>query len=132
MRTTYWEEGVYIPEAMEEINHVLRDYRTGEAAAMDRELMDLLYAIRTKSGNTKPFRIISGYRSPKTNAMLNKKTSGVAKKSLHMEGKATDINLPGTDLAQLRKIAMHIKGGGVGFYPKSGFVHVDVGRVRYW
>jgi uncharacterized protein YcbK (DUF882 family) len=132
LRTTYWEEGIYIPEALEEINHLLRDYRTGEAMPMDRGVIDLLYAIRTKTGNTKPFRIISGYRSPKTNAMLNKNTSGVAKKSLHMQGKAIDINLPGTQLADLRKVAMHLKSGGVGFYPKSGFVHVDVGRVRYW
>jgi uncharacterized protein YcbK (DUF882 family) len=132
LRTTYCEEGIYIPEALEEINHILRDHRTGDVTPMNRELIDLLHAIRTETGNTKPFRIISGYRSPKTNAMLNKNTSGVAKKSLHMQGKAIDINLPGMALADLRKMAMHLKRGGVGFYPKSGFVHVDVGRVRYW
>ncbi len=132
LRTTYWEEGIYIPEALEEINHILRDHRADKAAAMDIGVIDLLHAIRSEVGTRKPFQIISGYRSPRTNAMLHNNTSGVAKKSLHMEGKAIDINLPGLALSDLRKVAMHLKRGGVGFYPKSNFVHVDVGRVRYW
>lgn len=132
LRTTYWEQGVYHPEALEEIQHVLRDFRTGETHDMDIALFDLLHNIQSKTGGNKAFNVISGYRSPKTNAMLNNTTQGVAKKSLHTVGKAIDINLPGLDLKHLRKIAMHEKQGGVGFYPKSNFVHVDTGRVRYW
>jgi uncharacterized protein YcbK (DUF882 family) len=132
LRTTYWEEGIYIPEALDEINHLLRDHRTGEVMQMDVALFDLLHDIRSKADTRKPFNIISGYRSPQTNATLRNHSSGVAKKSLHMQGKAIDINLSGVDLSQLRKIAMHEKSGGVGYYPASNFVHVDVGRVRYW
>lgn len=132
LRTIYWEKGIYIPEGLEAISHILRDHRTGEQMEMNAELMDLLHAVRTRTGSKKPFRIISGYRSPKTNAMLNKTTSGVAKKSLHMQGKAIDINLPGVALSDLRKAAMDLKAGGVGYYPQSGFVHLDVGRVRHW
>lgn len=132
LRTTYWEQGVYHPEALEEINHVLRDFRTNETHDMDIALFDLLHDIRNKTGSNKSFNVISGYRSPKTNAMLNHTTQGVGKKSLHMVGKAIDINLPGFDLTELRKIAMHERQGGVGFYPKSNFIHVDTGRVRYW
>ena len=132
LRTTYWEQGVYHPEALAEINHVLRDFRTDETHAMDVALFDLLHDIRNKTGSNKSFNVISGYRSAKTNAMLNHTTQGVAKKSLHMVGKAIDINLPGFDLTHLRKIAMLEKQGGVGFYPKSNFVHVDTGRVRHW
>lgn len=132
LRTTYWADGVYLPESLEEISKVLRDHRTGDRIAMDKDVLDLLHAVRTKLDSRQPFQIISGYRSPKTNAMLHKNTSGVAKKSLHMLGQAIDINLPGTDLATLRKAAMSEKAGGVGYYPESNFVHVDSGRVRYW
>jgi len=132
LRTTYWADGVYIPESLEAINTILRDYRTGTEIAMDLRVLDLLHAVRTKVGSNQPFQIISGYRSPQTNAMLRQNTSGVAKKSLHMQGKAIDINLPGTDLAMLRKAAMHEKAGGVGYYPASNFVHIDSGRVRSW
>ncbi|MDP3301117.1 MAG: YcbK family protein [Sulfuricurvum sp.] len=132
INATYWADGSYIPEALSQMNHLLRDYRTDAATDMDTELFDLLYSIRTNLGTTKPFNVISGYRSPKTNAMLNSHSSGVAKKSLHMQGKAMDISLPGRDLSELKKIAMNLKQGGVGYYPSSDFVHVDVGRVRYW
>ncbi|WP_345988848.1 DUF882 domain-containing protein [Sulfurimonas sp. HSL1-2] len=132
LRTTFWAEGSYIPEALEDINKILRDHRTGTEAAMDSELLDLLHAVRTKLDSKEAFHIISGYRSPKTNAMLHNNTSGVAKKSLHMQGKAIDINLPRTELSMLRKAAVSEKIGGVGYYPESHFVHVDTGRVRYW
>lgn len=132
LHTTYWEEGVYHAEALKEINHLLRDHRTGGVIDMDVELLDLLHDIRNRTGTQQAFNVISGYRSPKTNAMLNQQTSGVAKKSLHMVGKAIDINLPGFQLADLRKVALQQKRGGVGFYPKSNFIHVDTGRVRYW
>lgn len=132
IRTTYWEDGIYHAEALQELNHLLRDHRTNEAHAIDSELFDLLHQIHQHSGKKQAFHVISGYRSPKTNAMLNRTTNGVAKKSLHMEGKAIDIRLPGLELQNLRKIAMKEQVGGVGFYPKSNFVHVDTGRVRYW
>lgn len=132
INTTFWADGSYIPEALSQMNHLLRDYRTSTATDMDTELFDLLYSIRTSFDTTKPFNVISGYRSPETNAMLNKHSSGVAKKSLHMQGKAIDINLPGHNLSDLKKIAMNLQQGGVGYYPSSDFVHVDVGRVRHW
>ena len=132
LKTTFWAEGIYIPESIAEINHILRDHRNGQAAQMDLELFDLLYAIRSNLGSNEAFHIISGYRSPQTNAKLAKNSSGVAKKSLHMQGKAIDINLPGRNLSDLRKVALAMKQGGVGYYPASDFVHVDVGRVRSW
>lgn len=132
INTIYWADGSYIPEALSQMNHLLRDYRTGIATEMDTELFDLLHCIRTNLDSTKPFNVISGYRSPQTNGMLNSHSSGVAKKSLHMQGKAMDINLPGRNLGDLKKIATDLRQGGVGYYPSSDFVHVDVGRVRYW
>lgn len=132
LKTTFWADGLYIPGAITEINHILRDHRSGQSAQMDLELFDLLYAIRSGMGSNEAFHVISGYRSPQTNAKLASHSSGVAKKSLHMQGKAIDINLPGRNLSDLRKIAMAMKQGGVGYYPESNFVHVDVGRVRSW
>ncbi|WP_197723362.1 DUF882 domain-containing protein [Thiomicrorhabdus aquaedulcis] len=134
LSTTYWEQGVYHKSAINEFNQLLRDHRTGESHPIDIKLFDLLHAIRAQTGRKDAFNVISGYRSAKTNAMLNGKSaaSGVAKKSLHMQGKAIDINLPGFKLADLRTIAMHQQRGGVGFYPKSNFIHVDTGSVRHW
>lgn len=132
LTTTFWAEGVYIPESLNAINHILRDHRSGTAAQMDVELFDLLHSIRSNLGSREPFHIISGYRSPASNATLRDHSAGVAKKSLHMEGKAIDLNIPGANLADIRKVAMNLKQGGVGYYPASDFVHVDVGRVRYW
>jgi len=131
---TYWADGNYLAEPLAEIDHLLRDFRTDEAHAMDPRLLDLLHRLQHKVGSNKPFEVISGYRSPKTNAMLRggSATSGVAKKSLHMQGRAIDVRLPGYDLAKLRKAALGLKGGGVGYYPKSNFLHLDTGRVRHW
>ncbi|HZD25004.1 MAG TPA: DUF882 domain-containing protein [Alphaproteobacteria bacterium] len=129
---TYWADGTYVDEELRAVNHLLRDFRTGEVHAIDPGLLDLLYLTRRRIGSDRPFQIISGYRSPQTNRMLRRHSSGVAKHSLHMEGMAIDIHLPGTRLADLRKAAMSLKGGGVGYYPASSFVHVDTGRVRYW
>lgn len=131
-RNVYWAEGIYIPEALEEISHILRDHHTGIAAPMDTRLLDLLYALRNDLDTTEPFQIFSGFRSSKSNAYLRKNTSAVAPKSLHMLGKALDVNLPGTDLSTLRKVAIRQRSGGVGYYPKSQFVHLDVGSVRFW
>ncbi|MGA9045928.1 DUF882 domain-containing protein [Sulfuricurvum sp.] len=130
--TTFWAEGVYIPEGLAEINYLLRDHRNNAVTEMDIELFDLLHSLRTKLDSREPFHVISGYRSPETNAKLRSNSTGVAKKSLHMEGKAIDINLPGRNLSDLRKVAMGLAQGGVGYYPASNFVHVDRGRVRSW
>ncbi len=129
--------GQYVPAGLAELNHGLRDWRTGEAFAMDRQLLALLVSLRDSlgmSGKTS-FDLISGYRSPKTNGALQSAGgahSGVASQSQHMLGKATDIHLPGVALDRLRQAAMALGKGGVGFYPADGFVHVDTGRVRHW
>lgn len=132
MRGLYWNEGTYVPEALEEINYVLRDYRTGEVKEIDTDLLDLLFALQRKLGSKGPFEIISGYRSPETNALLRRKSRGVARNSLHIRGKAIDIRLPGYELKTVRRAAVDLRRGGVGYYPSSDFVHVDIGRVRYW
>jgi uncharacterized protein YcbK (DUF882 family) len=115
-----------------DINHILRDHRTGEIKPIDPDLLDLLHALRTRLGTQRPFHVISGYRSPCTNEQLRSRSRGVARKSMHLFGKAVDIRIPGHDLADLRQAALAEQAGGVGYYPRPGFVHVDVGRVRFW
>ena len=132
LKVAYWADGHYLKEGLAEINHLLRDHRSGESYGMDKDLMDLLYALDLKMGGGKEFHIISGYRSPKTNAKLRKASNGVAKRSLHMQGRAIDIRMPGRRLTSLHKAAKSLKMGGVGLYTKSDFIHVDTGRVRYW
>lgn len=132
IRTTYWAEGQYIKESLVDINTIMRDHRSGEVYPIDPQLLDLLHTLQKKVEKKDPFSIISCYRSPATNAMLNKQSNGVAKRSLHMQGKAIDIRLPGCDLNNLRKAALAMKRGGVGYYPESDFIHVDTGRVRFW
>jgi uncharacterized protein YcbK (DUF882 family) len=132
LAATYWARGQYLSDGLEEINHILRDHRSGEIARIDPELLDLLHVLHGKLPAKGPFHVISGYRSPATNAQLRSQSSGVAKKSLHMKGMAIDIRLPGVELKELRRAAVQLRGGGVGYYAKSNFVHVDVGRVRYW
>jgi uncharacterized protein YcbK (DUF882 family) len=132
LKACYWAEGNYVPGGIREINQILRDHRTGDVYDMDQGLLDLLYLLQTRVDSKQTFQIISGYRSPKTNAMLSGKSKGVAKRSYHMQGKAIDIRLNGCDLKQLHKAALSLKAGGVGYYPSSDFIHVDVGRVRRW
>jgi uncharacterized protein YcbK (DUF882 family) len=129
---TYWADGDYLAEGLQTLNRLLRDHRTGEQAAMDRGLLDTLYALNLSLCEPGEFEIISAYRSPKTNAMLAGKNGGVAKRSLHMQGKAIDIRVQSCKLKLLREKAVALKAGGVGYYPKSNFIHVDTGRVRYW
>ncbi|MCH4296726.1 DUF882 domain-containing protein [Shewanella sp. 3B26] len=128
----YWIDGEYQRPILTGFDHLLRDHRANEAAPMDKRLYDLLFYLQENLKSRDTIHIISGYRSPKTNAMLAKKSGGVAKKSLHMEGKAIDIAIPGVRLDKVRDAAKELKLGGVGYYPQSGFVHVDVGRVRSW
>lgn len=128
----YWSNGDYVQSELAAINHLLRDHRADEAHAMDPKLLDFLYLTQAQVDRQGAFHVISGYRSPKTNARLRKKSSGVAKKSLHMQGRAIDVRLPGCQLKDLRKAALQLKLGGVGYYSKSGFIHMDTGRVRQW
>ena len=132
LSATYWAAGAYVPQALHRIDHVLRDHRTGDVRPIAPGLLDLLVALRDRLQTDAPFQIISAYRSPATNAMLAEHSSGVARQSLHTQGLAIDIRVPGRKLTALRDAALDLKGGGVGFYPRSDFVHVDIGRVRSW
>lgn len=125
-------DGQYQMSAIKELDNVLRDHRQNIVAPMDKRLYSLLHDLQTTLDYSGEIHVISGYRSPKTNALLAGKSSGVAKKSYHMRGMAIDIAMPGIELAKLRDAAIGLKQGGVGYYPKSGFIHVDVGRVRRW
>lgn len=128
----YWQDGKYLPDAFNDIRKIMRDFRTGDECAIDPRLIDVLFVVKEKTGKNAPFSLFSGYRSPKTNKMLRRRTEGVARGSLHMQGQAADINLPGVSLSKVEKTAMALRMGGVGYYPKSGFVHIDTGRVRKW
>lgn len=128
----YCDNGRYLPQSLEKINHILRDHRTNRVKAIDTELIDILYTINKRIRPTGPFSIISGYRCPATNEMLRRSTSGVAKKSFHTKGMAIDIRLPGYNTRRLRDLCIEMKTGGVGYYSRSDFVHVDVGPVRCW
>jgi uncharacterized protein YcbK (DUF882 family) len=132
LSTIYWSDGTYDAYSLDDINTILRDHRTGEIKPISLRLLDLLYAIKTRLGPDRQFHIISGYRSPKTNAILCVKSSSVAKKSLHMRGEAVDFFLPGCKLSLLRNTAINLQAGGVGYYPRLNFIHIDVGRIRSW
>ena len=128
----YYANGSYLPDALAEATRVMRDWRTGEERFIDPSLFDALQAIGDKLGTRAPFQIISGYRSPKTNAMLHARSNGVAEHSQHTIGKAIDVRIEGVDLSDLRDAAISLAAGGVGYYPVSNFVHVDTARVRQW
>jgi len=128
----YREGTIYVPEALEEIDHLLRDFRSGEIHPIDPRLLDILQAIQKHTGRDGSFEIISGFRSPATNAMLRGQSLGVAKRSLHMQGKAIDLRMTDLSTKNLRKAALDLGFGGVGYYPKSNFVHLDTGRFRTW
>jgi uncharacterized protein YcbK (DUF882 family) len=132
LRRVFWAEGEFVPEALQDINKLLRDHRNNKISQMDPQLLVLLDKVSAQFGDEHVLHVISGYRSPETNAMLHENSSGVAQHSLHMDGKAIDVRLPGTDLRLLHKAAMAARGGGVGYYPDSQFVHMDTGRVRHW
>lgn len=128
----YWQRGNYLTDALSDLDYVLRDHRTDEVHPIDPITLDLMAALSRKVNASQPFEIISGYRSPKTNEKLRGETSGVAKNSYHMKGQAVDLRLPGVPLEVVRKAALELRMGGVGYYPKSDFVHLDSGRVRSW
>lgn len=132
VRASYWENGRYLDDALGAIYQVLRDHRANVIHAIDTRLLDLLASLQAAVGNSRSFEVISGYRAPATNEMLRANSSGVAQGSLHLQGKAIDIRLPGTELLALHRAAVGLRVGGVGLYRSSNFIHVDTGRVRYW
>lgn len=132
LQVRYFEAGQYVPAAMDRLSHLLRDHRSGESAAIDPRLFDQLHALARCAECEPHFEIISGYRSPASNAKLQAKSKGVATNSLHMQGRAIDVRLSGTRCSNLRDLALAMQSGGVGYYAKSDFVHLDTGRFRTW
>ena len=130
--TVYWAEGEYLFNELEDINRVLRDHRTDEIMSMDVQLLDNLTNLQQTLGIDQTFDVISGYRSPQSNAALRSKSHGVAKKSYHMLGQAVDIRIANITLAEIHSAAVSLKAGGVGKYSRSGFLHIDTGAVRSW
>jgi uncharacterized protein YcbK (DUF882 family) len=129
----YRKGDAYFPEAINRLEQFLRDHRTGDVHSLDARLFDLLHDLTESVGQAETeIDIVCGFRTPSSNAFLRRTTSGVASHSLHMEGEAIDIRIPGIPTRELRDAALALHRGGVGFYPKSEFVHVDVGRVRQW
>jgi uncharacterized protein YcbK (DUF882 family) len=132
MEAVYWADGDYIPDVLAAVNVHLRDFRTGDVHPIDPRLLDLLDAVNTRTGTRSRFQVISGYRSAATNALLRERSEEVAKKSFHMSGMAIDVRLPDVDLSRLHGAALSLGQGGVGYYPESNFVHMDVGPIRSW
>ena len=128
----YYENGRYVDTALDRINRFLKDFRTGDVADINPELLDLLHDVRNELGSDSTFEVISAYRSPQTNEMLRSTTNGVARFSHHVKGNAIDVRLRGIRTTKLRDTAMRMHRGGVGFYEKSDFVHIDTGPVRFW
>lgn len=132
LNVIYWQNGQYQPDALTAINRVLRDHRNDEQTPIDPQLLELLFLLQQKVQSKQPFHVISGYRSPASNELLRKSSSGVAQKSYHTRGMAIDIRLPDIKLDLLRNAAIELNGGGVGYYPRSDFIHLDSGPVRQW
>lgn len=128
----YCRNGGYPSQALNRIRHLLRDHRTGGTRAIDPRVLDILYRLARRLHTTGPFHIISGYRSPATNAALHRKSLKVASRSFHTRGMAIDFRLPDRHTSAVHTAALAIRAGGVGYYPESDFVHVDCGPVRCW
>ncbi|MEL6959339.1 MAG: DUF882 domain-containing protein [Pseudomonadota bacterium] len=130
--TIYWIEGQYIGEAMNEVYRFFRDWRNGQVHQIDSRTIDIISATQNLLDSNQPYTLISGYRSPQTNAMLRSQSSGVARNSLHLQGKAADLRMQGRSVAQMARAAAACAAGGVGRYSGSNFVHMDCGPVRSW
>ena len=128
----YWIEGDYVRDAVKEINHFMRDWRTNDVTGIDLRTIDIMAAAHNLLDTSEPYMLLSGYRSPKTNAMLRSKSSGVARNSLHMKGQAADLRLGSRSVSQMARAAAACRAGGVGRYSRSDFVHMDCGPVRSW
>jgi uncharacterized protein YcbK (DUF882 family) len=131
-RAAYYADGAYLPQSLGEIRRVLRDWRTDETVDIDPRLLDIAHLLQQRLGRSAPFEVLCGYRSPATNAMLRRKSRAVAKDSLHMHGMALDICFKGQELGAAHRMALALGAGGVGYYPRDGFIHIDSGRVRQW
>jgi uncharacterized protein YcbK (DUF882 family) len=132
LEAVYWADGSYVPEALRRINWLLRDHHTDEVHEIETPLIELMARLHERLSTGEPFQILSAYRSPATNAMLAATMEGVAGNSLHIQGMAVDIRVPGRALVKVHRAAVAMQAGGVGYYPRSDFVHVDAGRIRYW
>lgn len=132
LRAPYFQDGCYQQGCLAQVNHLLRDFRTGDVHPIDPALLDILFDLQTRANRDGAFEVISGYRSPATNAMLHSHSEGVAVHSMHLQGRAIDVRLPGFTTRELAAHARVLQRGGVGFYARSDFVHVDTGRVRFW
>ena len=132
LRASYWADGQLQPDELFAINKIMRDHRSKEVTSMDLKLLDFMHAMQQSIGKSGHYEIISAYRSASSNAYLRNSSNGVAKRSLHMRGKAIDVRMTGVDLKHLRQAALRLHAGGVGYYPDSNFIHVDTGRPRFW
>ncbi len=132
INTVYWIEGEYLPEALKEVTYFMRDWRNSQIKAIDVRTVDIMSAAHSLLDTTEPYQLLSGYRSPQTNAMLRSRSRGVAKKSLHMQAKAADLRLKSRSVAQMAQAATRCSAGGVGSYRGANFVHMDSGIVRTW
>ncbi|HVG47799.1 MAG TPA: DUF882 domain-containing protein [Rubellimicrobium sp.] len=130
--TIYWIDGEYVGEAVREISLFMRDWRNGKAVAIDTRTIDIMTAAHNLLDVNEPYMLLSGYRSPETNAMLRSQSSGVARNSLHMRGQAADLHLDSRSVNQIARAALACQAGGVGRYSSSNFVHMDCGDVRTW
>ena len=128
----YWVEGDYIADAVKEITHFMRDWRTNDVMNIDLRTIDIMAAAHNLLDVSEPYMLLSGYRSPQTNAMLRARSGGVARNSLHMKGQAADLRVGSRSVHQVARAAMACQGGGVGRYSRSNFVHMDCGPVRSW
>lgn len=132
LKTVYWAQGEYFPDALQEVNHLLRDHRSNEITNIDVHLLDLLHAITRIMEIDDTIKVLSAYRSRRTNAMLRRRNAAVAKDSMHIKGQAIDFRIPGRDITLVRRVALALEQGGVGYYPRSQFIHLDTGPVRSW
>jgi uncharacterized protein YcbK (DUF882 family) len=132
LSVVYFAHGAYVPQALQRLNELLRDHRTGEIHAIDPQLFDLLHEVQTETASRGRYEIVSGFRSRSTNEMLRAARRGAAKHSLHLEGRAIDARLSDVTVRQMRRAAVRLRRGGVGYYPRSKFVHLDIGRFRTW
>jgi len=130
--TVYWIDGDYIPEALAEVNHFMRDWRSGQVTKIDTRALDIFAASHSLLEADEPYMMLSGYRSPETNALLRSRSSGVARNSLHMKGQAADLRMQGRSVQQMARAAAACSAGGVGKYSRSNFVHMDCGPIRVW
>jgi uncharacterized protein YcbK (DUF882 family) len=124
--------GYYVPRAFRQINHIMRDHYNGDAHPIDPRLVDVLAKLQKRCDCSEPLTVLSGYRSPATNAMLRRSSGNVAQNSYHMKGQAADIRVPGSPASTVRQVALTLAAGGVGYYPRREFIHVDTGDVRHW